>query len=77
MDVCKYVVPSWHGGTPNSRRAASLLVRLVAGDERWETLTLPLGVLPQNWRGTELNRTATYMVLKATANNRRTSSPLP
>ncbi|GFS77292.1 hypothetical protein TNCV_3758761 [Trichonephila clavipes] len=36
MDVCKCIVPSGHGGTLNSRRATSPLVRLVAGDERWE-----------------------------------------
>ncbi|GFW57372.1 transposable element Tcb1 transposase [Trichonephila clavipes] len=36
MDVCKSIVPSRHGGTPNSRRAASPLVRLVKGDERRE-----------------------------------------
>ncbi|GFW04665.1 hypothetical protein TNCV_3897171 [Trichonephila clavipes] len=29
------IVPSWHGGTINSRRAASPLVWLV--EERWET----------------------------------------
>ncbi|GFW70222.1 hypothetical protein TNCV_3337401 [Trichonephila clavipes] len=33
------------------------------------------GVLPQNWDETEPNRTDTCMVLKATANDRRTSSP--
>ncbi|GFX46172.1 hypothetical protein TNCV_2298211 [Trichonephila clavipes] len=38
-------------------------------------LTIPWGALPQNWGGTELNRTATCMVLKATANDRRTSNP--
>ncbi|GFY10661.1 hypothetical protein TNCV_2194821 [Trichonephila clavipes] len=31
MDVCKCIVPSWHGGTLNSRRAASPLVKLVEG----------------------------------------------
>ncbi|GFW15148.1 hypothetical protein TNCV_172951 [Trichonephila clavipes] len=36
MDVYKCIVPSRHGGTLYSRRAASPLVRLVAGDERWE-----------------------------------------
>ncbi|GFU05430.1 uncharacterized protein TNCV_3290811 [Trichonephila clavipes] len=77
MDVCKCIVPSRHGGTLNSRRAASPLVRLVAGEEMWETLTLPQGILPQNWGGTEINRAATCMVPKATANDRRTSSPLP
>ncbi|GFV25412.1 uncharacterized protein TNCV_1146821 [Trichonephila clavipes] len=77
MDVCKCIVPSRHGGTLNSRRAANPLVRLVAGEERWRPLTLSLGVLPQNWGGTKLNRIVTSMVLKTTANDRRTSSPLP
>ncbi|GFW90384.1 hypothetical protein TNCV_3509321 [Trichonephila clavipes] len=31
MDVCKCIVPSQHGGTLNSHRAASPLVRLVGG----------------------------------------------
>ncbi|GFU92923.1 transposable element Tc1 transposase [Trichonephila clavipes] len=73
MDVCKCIVPSRHGVTLNSRRAASPLVGLVAGDER--PLTLPQGALPQNWGGAELNRTVTYMVLMAMVNDRRTSSP--
>ncbi|GFW99836.1 uncharacterized protein TNCV_3420651 [Trichonephila clavipes] len=71
MDVCKCIVPTQHRGTLNSRRAANALVRLVAGEEMWES------VFPQNWGGTKLNRTVTCMVLKATANDRRTSSPLP
>ncbi|GFU15803.1 hypothetical protein TNCV_2367641 [Trichonephila clavipes] len=33
LDVCKCIVPSWHGGTLNSRRVDSPLVRLVAGNE--------------------------------------------
>ncbi|GFV27256.1 hypothetical protein TNCV_3459511 [Trichonephila clavipes] len=37
MDICKCIVPARHGGTLNSRRAASPLVRLVAGDERVKT----------------------------------------
>ncbi|GFY03262.1 hypothetical protein TNCV_1172221 [Trichonephila clavipes] len=41
MDICKCIVFSWHGGTPNNRRAASPLMRLVAGDERWEAPDLP------------------------------------
>ncbi|GFU44426.1 uncharacterized protein TNCV_1505591 [Trichonephila clavipes] len=77
MDVCKCIVPLRHGDTLNSRQATSPLMRLVAGDERWEVSTHPQGFLPQNWGGTELNRTITCMVFKAKANNRRTSSPLP
>ncbi|GFX03987.1 hypothetical protein TNCV_4678911 [Trichonephila clavipes] len=37
MDVCKCIVPSWHGCTLNSRRAASPLLRLVEGEERTAT----------------------------------------
>ncbi|GFX16815.1 uncharacterized protein TNCV_2517951 [Trichonephila clavipes] len=37
MDVCKCIVPWRHGGTLNSRRAASILVRLVEGEERTVT----------------------------------------
>ncbi|GFX83489.1 uncharacterized protein TNCV_324381 [Trichonephila clavipes] len=36
MDVCKCIVLSRHGGTLNSRRAASPLMRLVEGEKRWE-----------------------------------------
>ncbi|GFW75395.1 uncharacterized protein TNCV_4190491 [Trichonephila clavipes] len=71
MDVCKYIVPSWHGGTLNSRRAASPLVTLVEGEERWEASDYPHSVIPQNCGGMELNRIVTCMVLKATANDRR------
>ncbi|GFT94092.1 hypothetical protein TNCV_1078921 [Trichonephila clavipes] len=53
MDVCKYILPSWHGVTLNSRQTVGSLVTLVAGDERWET-PAPQGVLPQNWGGTEI-----------------------
>ncbi|GFV37346.1 uncharacterized protein TNCV_1757841 [Trichonephila clavipes] len=71
MDVCKCIVPLQHGGTRNSRRAASPLVRLVEEEERWESADLPQGVLPQNWGGTEQNRSVTCMVLKATGNDMR------
>ncbi|GFU75223.1 uncharacterized protein TNCV_2056661 [Trichonephila clavipes] len=70
MDVCQCIVPSRHRGTLNSRRAASPLVRLVEGKERWEASD-PQSVLPLNWGRTELNRSVTCMVLKATANDRR------
>ncbi|GFW43102.1 uncharacterized protein TNCV_1474971 [Trichonephila clavipes] len=59
------------GGTLNSRRAASHLVRLVEGEERWEESDYPQGGLPQNWGGTDQNRIDTGMVLKAKANDRR------
>ncbi|GFY24338.1 uncharacterized protein TNCV_1013871 [Trichonephila clavipes] len=36
MDVCKCIVPLRHGATLNSRRAASPLVCLLEGVERWE-----------------------------------------
>ncbi|GFW44008.1 uncharacterized protein TNCV_997731 [Trichonephila clavipes] len=78
MDVCKCIVPSRHRGTLNIHRTASPLMRLVTGDERWEAPDPPPGfVLPQNWGGTELNRSVTCMVPKATANDWRTSSALP
>ncbi|GFX53490.1 hypothetical protein TNCV_4652761 [Trichonephila clavipes] len=56
--------------TLNSRRAASPLVRLVEGEERWEAPDHPQGVLSLNWDETELNRSVTCMVLKALANDR-------
>ncbi|GFV84576.1 cullin-4A [Trichonephila clavipes] len=71
MDVCKCIVPPRQGGTLNSHRAASHLGRLVEVEERWETPDHPQGVLPLNWGETELNRSVTCMVLKATANDRR------
>ncbi|GFY09154.1 uncharacterized protein TNCV_4663451 [Trichonephila clavipes] len=66
MNVCKCIVPSRHGGTLNSHRAASPLVRLVEEEERWEAPDHPQGVLPQNSGETELNRSVTCMTLKAT-----------
>ncbi|GFV61589.1 hypothetical protein TNCV_931941 [Trichonephila clavipes] len=54
-------------GTLNSHRAASPLVRLVEGKERWEAPWPTPGLLPLNWGGTEQNRTVTFMVLKAKA----------
>ncbi|GFV69714.1 uncharacterized protein TNCV_4508261 [Trichonephila clavipes] len=53
------------------RRAASHLVRLVEGEERWEAPDYPQGVLPLNWSETELYRSVTCVVFKATANDRR------
>ncbi|GFW72535.1 uncharacterized protein TNCV_3797631 [Trichonephila clavipes] len=49
MDVCKCTVPSRHGGTLNSRRAANLLVRLVEGEERWEASDHPPECSPSNF----------------------------
>ncbi|GFV85137.1 hypothetical protein TNCV_4171901 [Trichonephila clavipes] len=64
-------------GYSKYRRDASSLVRLAEGEERLEAPNHHQGVFPQNWGGTEPNRTVTYMVLKATDNDRRTSIPLP
>ncbi|GFV91745.1 hypothetical protein TNCV_4763101 [Trichonephila clavipes] len=55
----------------NSRRAASPLVRLVEGEERWEAPDHSQGVLLQNCGGAEQNRSVTCMVLKAKSNDRR------
>ncbi|GFT81942.1 uncharacterized protein TNCV_3909121 [Trichonephila clavipes] len=57
-------------GALNSRRAESLLVRLVE-EERWEIPDDPQGVVRHNRGGNEPNRTVTCMVLKATTNDRR------
>ncbi|GFY05214.1 hypothetical protein TNCV_2206601 [Trichonephila clavipes] len=72
MNVCKCIVSSWY-----SRRAASPLMRLVAGKERWEATDSPSGCSSKlGW-----NRAKSYCHLHgaqgATANDRRTSSPLP
>ncbi|GFY11638.1 hypothetical protein TNCV_4231071 [Trichonephila clavipes] len=56
----------------NSHRAARTLVWWVEAEERWEVPDHPQGTLLQNWGGAEPNRTVTCMVLKATANDRRT-----
>ncbi|GFW27471.1 uncharacterized protein TNCV_163141 [Trichonephila clavipes] len=53
-----------HGGALNSRRAASPLVWLVEGEERWVAPGHPQGFLPLNWGETEQNRTVTGMVQK-------------
>ncbi|GFU81766.1 uncharacterized protein TNCV_3086781 [Trichonephila clavipes] len=71
MAVCKCIVPLRQGGTLNSRRAASPHLWLMEGEEKWETSEHPKSVLPQNWGRTEPNRTVIYMMLKATANDRR------
>ncbi|GFX41275.1 uncharacterized protein TNCV_2219731 [Trichonephila clavipes] len=71
MDVCKCIVLARQGGTLNSRRAASPLMRLVEVEERLEAPDHPQGVLPQNWGETERNCSVACMVLKAMDNDRR------
>ncbi|GFU21562.1 cullin-4A [Trichonephila clavipes] len=71
MDVCKCVVPTRHGDSLNSRRAANPLVRLAEGEERWEAPDHPQGILPLNWGEPKLSNSVTGMVLKTTANDRR------
>ncbi|GFS64810.1 uncharacterized protein TNCV_2000401 [Trichonephila clavipes] len=56
--------PLWKGKPLENRRATNPLVRLVEEEEMWEAPDHPQGVLPQN-------RSATCMLLKATANDRR------
>ncbi|GFU92701.1 uncharacterized protein TNCV_2892101 [Trichonephila clavipes] len=58
-------------GTLNSRRAATHLVRFMEQEGRWETPDHPQVVVPQNWGGTEQNRSVTYKILKDKANYRR------
>ncbi|GFU24258.1 uncharacterized protein TNCV_3395821 [Trichonephila clavipes] len=71
MDVCKYIVPSQHGATLNSRRATSPLVRLMERKDRWEAPDHHQEAYPENWGENELNRSFTFRVLKATDNVRR------
>ncbi|GFU49043.1 hypothetical protein TNCV_2333301 [Trichonephila clavipes] len=76
MDVCKYVVPSRHGDTQNSCRAASPLVRLVEEQERWVVPHYLQVVFPQNWGG-GLSQIALSPIWcsKATPNSRRKCNP--
>ncbi|GFW18859.1 hypothetical protein TNCV_5133121 [Trichonephila clavipes] len=59
MGDCKCLVPLRYRNTLNSRRARSSLVKLVEGEERWETPDHPKVVLLQNLDGTEPKRTVT------------------
>ncbi|GFY01820.1 uncharacterized protein TNCV_1468101 [Trichonephila clavipes] len=78
MDVCKCMVPFRHGGTLNRRGAASPVMRLVEGEERWESLDHLQGVFPQNWGGTGPQIVlSSVWCSKATAKDRRASSLLP
>ncbi|GFV54812.1 uncharacterized protein TNCV_3683371 [Trichonephila clavipes] len=70
-------VPLRLGGTLNSRRAANPVKRFVEEAQRCETPDHLQGFLSQNWGGTDLNRTVICRVIKATVNDKRTSSPLP
>ncbi|GFV12303.1 hypothetical protein TNCV_1537981 [Trichonephila clavipes] len=63
--LLKRRVPLRHRDTLNNHRAASLLVRLVKGEERWEAPDHPQRVLPHNWSGMKPNNTITCLVLKA------------
>ncbi|GFX37797.1 hypothetical protein TNCV_3116471 [Trichonephila clavipes] len=63
--------------TPCCRRTTNSLVRFVEVEERLDAPDHFLGAPPQNTGGTEPNRTATRMGLKAAAIDRIKSSPLP
>ncbi|GFW46824.1 hypothetical protein TNCV_2981801 [Trichonephila clavipes] len=77
--VCDAIIHRKNEGVlqPSSCPALSPLVRLVEREERWEASDHLWIVFPQNWGGSESNRTVTCVVLKTTANDRRTSSPSP
>ncbi|GFY17061.1 hypothetical protein TNCV_1088371 [Trichonephila clavipes] len=57
-------------------QAASPLVWLMEGEEKWEASDHTQSVFLQNWGGTEQNYTVTCMVLKAKANDRRKNPAL-
>ncbi|GFW44676.1 hypothetical protein TNCV_4482211 [Trichonephila clavipes] len=61
-------MPLRHGGTLNSRRAASSFTSLVEGAEWSEGPDHLQDGIPQNWIGTEPKRTIICMVLKVTKN---------
>ncbi|GFT13948.1 uncharacterized protein TNCV_2615861 [Trichonephila clavipes] len=61
-------------GTLNSHRAASPLVWLVEGEERWEAPGHPHVFIPVNWSATEQHRSVICMMLKAKVNDRRKNS---
>ncbi|GFU24569.1 uncharacterized protein TNCV_2265141 [Trichonephila clavipes] len=70
------IVPLRHGGTLNSRRAASPLAWLVEREERWPVHQPPQDFLSQNWGGAEQNRAVTCRVLKVKVKDRcNNSSP--
>ncbi|GFW64624.1 uncharacterized protein TNCV_700301 [Trichonephila clavipes] len=55
-----------------SSPVVNLLSVITLSEERsFLMLYRPQGILPQNWVETELNCSVTFMVLKATANDRR------
>ncbi|GFW46333.1 hypothetical protein TNCV_1388351 [Trichonephila clavipes] len=56
VDVCKSIVLLWHGDSLNSLRAASALMKLVEGQERWEAPDYLQGVLLK----IEWNRAKSY-----------------
>ncbi|GFT07766.1 hypothetical protein TNCV_1213731 [Trichonephila clavipes] len=68
-----YIVSSSIGASDADCGAVGLgpLVRLVEEEKRWEAPNHPQGVLPQNWGGTEKNRTVICTVLKSKTNDRR------
>ncbi|GFV72520.1 hypothetical protein TNCV_2763841 [Trichonephila clavipes] len=64
MDVCKCIVPVRHGGTRNIHPAASPLVRLVEGEERFPCLNWGGGVAIYHLFG-EFRRANSYCHLYA------------
>ncbi|GFY17961.1 hypothetical protein TNCV_3384541 [Trichonephila clavipes] len=77
MGVCTYFVPFCHVGTLNSLRVTCPLVSLVEEEEKWEAPDQLQDLLHQILGGNEPNRNVTYKMLRAMANDRCTSGPLP
>ncbi|GFT11971.1 hypothetical protein TNCV_725761 [Trichonephila clavipes] len=64
-------------GALYSRRAASPLVRLVVGEERWVAFDHPQGVLSQNWGETELKSFCHLYGDQSYGSRQASLSPLP
>ncbi|GFU67034.1 hypothetical protein TNCV_4968831 [Trichonephila clavipes] len=79
MDVCKCIVPLRHGGTLNSHRAGSPLVRLVEGKERRESPDHPMVIFLKIRTWVRIPE-KTWMLVNvrhgSTLNSRRAASPL-
>ncbi|GFV09471.1 hypothetical protein TNCV_3158691 [Trichonephila clavipes] len=72
MDVCKCIAPLRHGGTLNSLRVTSPLVRFVEGEEEWEVPDHPTRMFSSKSNGFE--RDSNKYLLKANELQRTSAS---